>query len=195
MDGIEEYANYFLPELLSAKAVPNFGSLLRKVCDAVGISQSKLEVYAQAEYEQLQKAGFIFPDASPGSLLQEVVSRVIRGKQPPSFMQTYIWITVIKRYYNDPRVEAIFDSMDLEVPKFDQDLEDALWALSGHQKPDAVVRAAIKYRNFSPVPRRLPRNADITPQTDANMKIVHRITKDLKDLADLHIKPKPELQH
>lgn len=197
-DEAEKYENYYLPELLSEKAVPRFGTLLRQVCDAVGISQPKLEAYAQAEYEQLEKAGFfsVFPDTPPSSMLQEVISRVIRGKQPPSYSQTYIWITVIKRHYNDQRVKDIFERMDLEPPKFDPELEDALWALSGHQPPKAVVKAALAVRDFSRVPRRLPKGVNLLPQTDANLQIVQRATKDLSGLQpDFKKVQEPELQH
>lgn len=182
----EKYIQSILPELLNGKAIPRFGTLLRQVCDAVGISQPKLEAYAQAEYDQLEKDGFfrLYPNANRGSMIQEVISRVIKGKQPPSYCQTYIWIKVIKAHYNNPKVKVIFDDMDLEMPEFTSELENALWTLSGHQSPQAVTKAVFDFMDFSPIPRKLPRGVDITPQTDANMQIVQRITKDLAKIKE-----------
>jgi len=180
----EKYFGFFLNELMHGNPVLRFGTLLRGACDAVGLTQPLLEKYGQAEYAQLEANGFITPDDPVSSMLQEVISRVLRGKQRPSYTQTYIWITVVKRHYNDPRIKEIFDDKGLEMPVFTPELESALWTLAGYSSPQEVIKASYAFKDFSPIPRRLPRGTEIIPQTDANLQIIHRDTIDLAKLKE-----------
>ncbi len=187
----DKYLGFYLNELMHGNPILRFGTLLKQVCDATGVTQSLLEKYGQAEYAQLEKAGFITPDDPVSSMLQEVVSRVFRGRQRPSYIQTYIWITVVKRHYNDPRIKKIFEDKNLEIPEFTLELEEALWTLSGYSSPQEVIRASLAFRHFDHAPRRLPRGMDIIPQTDFDLQIVRRDTKDLAKVKEQEL----ELQY
>lgn len=180
----DKYIGFYLNELMHGNPIFRFGTLLKQVCEATGVTQSLLEKYGQAEYAQLEKAGFITPDDPVSSMLQEVVSRVFRGRQRPSYIQTYIWITVVKRHYNDPKIRKIFEDKNLEIPNFDQELEEALWTLAGYSSPQEVIKASFALRDFDHAPRRLPRGMEIIPQTDANLQIVNRVTKDLAKIKE-----------
>ena len=186
----DKYLGFYLNELMHGNPILRFGTLLKQVCDATGISQSLLEKYGQAEYAQLEKAGFITPDDPVSSMLQEVVSRVFRGKQRPSYIQTYIWITVVKRHYNDPDIRKIFEDRNLEIPEFTPELEAALWTLAGYSSPQEVIRASLAFQHFDHAPRRLPKGIEIIPKTDANLRIINRVTKDFAKLKE----QEPELQ-
>lgn len=186
----DKYIGFYLNELMHGNPIFRFGTLLKQVCEATGVTQSLLEKYGQAEYAQLEKAGFITPDDPVSSMLQEVVSRVFRGKQRPSYIQAYIWITVVKRHYNDPRIKKIFEDKNLEIPEFTPELEAALWTLSGYSSPQEVIKASLAFRDFDHVPRRLPRGTEIIPQTDFDLQIVNRVTKDLAKIKE----QEPELQ-
>lgn len=194
----EKSINDFLPTLIQGKPILRFGTLLRQVCEAAGITQPLLEKYSLAEYEQLKNAGFLESDvfdetdgqekSSRNGMRQSAISRTLTGKQRPSYIQAYIWIAVVKRHYNDPRIDQIFKDKGLELPKFDSNLEAALWTLAGYSSPQEVAAASFAFKDFSHIPRRLPRGTEIIPQTDANLQIVNRITKDLARMKE------PELQ-
>jgi hypothetical protein len=161
-------------QLLHEKPIPRFGTLLRQVCDSVGIKQPLLEKYGQAEYKRMEEAGsFIAKDAPPSSMLQQVISLVILGKQHPSYLQTFIWIKVIKAHYNNAHVKEYFSKKGLEMPVFTPELEEALWVLSGHYRPDAVQRTIDAFAEFDYVPRRLPRAVISPQQTDHNIHVPH----------------------
>jgi transcriptional regulator with XRE-family HTH domain len=184
----EKYFGFFLNELMHGNPILRFGTLLRAICEAAGLTQPLLEKYGQAEYAQLEKSGFITPDDPVTSMLQEVISRVLRGKQRPSYTQTYIWITVVKRHYSDPRIKKIFKDKKLEMPKFTPEIEDALWTLAGYSSPQDVIKVSYAFKDFSSIPRRLPAGTEIIPQTEP-LQIIHRDTKDLAKIKE------PELQH
>src|SRR5947209_11638091 len=173
IDGVKVGNNQYLYELIHGKPIPRFGTLLRQVCESVGIKQPLLEKYGQAEYSQMEQEGrLITEDDSPSSMLQQVISRVVTGQQRPSYIQTLIWIKVVKNHYNNERVKKYFKNKGLEMPVFTPELEAALWTLSGYQSPDAVNKTINDFAAFDHVPRRLPRGIDITPRTDADLQII-----------------------
>ena len=69
----DKYIGFYLNELMHGNPILRFGTLFKQVCEATGVTQSLLEKYGQAEYAQLEKAGFITPDDPVSSMLQEVV--------------------------------------------------------------------------------------------------------------------------
>lgn len=159
--------SYFLNELIHEKPIPPFGEALYKVCRRVGITQPLLEKYGEAEYAQMEAEGKI---SVQSSMKQQVISRVVTGLQAPSYTQTYIWLKVIKQHYENEKVIEYFQNKGLEMPVFTEEVEEKLWALSGHQSPRSVKRAADYFSSFDPVPRRLPRGMKNLPQTDPRIQ-------------------------
>src|SRR5712671_4660732 len=142
IDGVKVGNDQCLYQLIHEKPIPRFGTLMRQVCERVGLTQPWLEEKGQAKYRQMEEAGILVPaDAPPSSMLQQVISMVILGKQPPSYLQTLIWLTVIEEHYNNEAVIRYFHKKGLEMPIFTPELKAALWILSGHQSPEAVNKA------------------------------------------------------
>jgi len=158
---------YYLYELINEKPVSPFGEALYKICRRFGITQPLLEKYAEAEYALMEAEGKI---AVQSSMKQQVISRVVTGLQRTSYLQTFIWLKVIKQHYENEKVIEYFRNKGLEMPLFTEEIEDELWALSGHQSPKSVKRAVDYFSSFDPVPRRLPHAMSNLPQTDPRLQ-------------------------
>ena len=182
----------YLQELIQGKPIPRFGTLMRQVLDGIGVNQVLFEKRAQAKYdafmfekygkqayERMKEDGTI-PKEEQSSMLQQVISRVINGLQRPSYIQMLIWMGVIADLYNNESIKKWFRDNDLEMPVFSEEIEEALWALSGHQCPRKVNKVIADFSAFSNVPRRLPKDV----KTDANLQSMpHRKNPDTDALA------------
>ncbi|HEX3640658.1 MAG TPA: hypothetical protein VHV10_05155 [Ktedonobacteraceae bacterium] len=196
----------YLHELINGKPIPRFGTLMRQFCEAAGMNQPWLadkgqsmynemmiRKYGKERYEQMLEEGTL-PKEEQSSMLQQAVSRVIIGVQRPSYIQTYIWISVIEEHYNNEEIKRYFEWKGLEMPVFTEEMYQALWALSGHQPPDAVNKAVAAFSTFNHTPRRLPRSADsslASPRTEPNLPAAIRR---YRDTDKLNIKGIKELQ-
>jgi len=160
---------YYVRDLLHGKSAKSlFGDLLRRVCNAAGIKQTKLEKLARAKYTKLIERGYIDFEDELGSMDQTVISRVMNGKQPISYTQAYIWINVIKEHYNSREFQEVCRKKKLAVPDF-APLERALWTLSALASPEQIIEAYRATQDFSALPRvGEERNTDVLgriPQT------------------------------
>jgi len=173
IDPQEKIANNdsYFPELVHGKPVPRFGRFLKQICERSGLTQPGLEKKGQAKYRQWVLEGRIIDNSTQGSMLQQAISQVVLGRQQASYLQTLVWITVLEEHYNDALVIGYFKKKGLEIPVFTPEIKAALWALSGYQPPENIQKAINDFATFDHVPRRLPRGTDVTPRTDADLRI------------------------
>ena len=146
--------DYYVRDLLHRKPARKlFGDLFRRVCNAAGIKQMKLEQLAKEKYAKLIEKGYIDPeDDDLGSMDQSGISRVMNGKKAISYAQAYIWINVIKEHYESKEFREVCESKNLAVPDF-APLEQALWTLAGLSSPKQIVEAYQATMHFRSLPR------------------------------------------
>jgi hypothetical protein len=146
------HPEYYVRDLLHGKPAKSlFGDLLRRVCNAAGIKQTKLERLAREKYSKLIGKGYIDIEDELGSMDQTVISRVMNGKQPISYTQAYIWINVIKDHYASKEFKEVCRKKKLAVPDF-APLERSLWTLAGLASPEHIIEAYQATKDFNALP-------------------------------------------
>ncbi len=128
-------SNHTLSDLLH-NSQKKFGDLLRQICIAAGYTQAKLAREAQAEKYRLINACEIRPKDFTGSFEATVLSKIMKGEQPPTYYQVFIWIAVLKRHFASAEFAAICAGLGVDCPKFEPEWEYCLWYLSSFVPPD-----------------------------------------------------------
>lgn len=132
-----------MPETFSdlrAVAQARFASLLLQICEAGGLSQGKLARMAQADVRWLLGEGTLGSNDPIGSLGQPTISRILAGKQQPTYGQVYIFLRAIRAHYTSSELTRRCEKCGLSVPVFSREQELALWTLAGFCSPDELAR-------------------------------------------------------
>lgn len=125
---------------LRAAAQAKFASLLLKICEAGGLSQGQLARMAQADARQLLEIDTLSVDHSIGSLAQPTISRILAGKQEPTYAQVYFLMRAIRTHYASSELTRRCQERGLSAPVFSSEHELALWTLAGFCLPDDLAR-------------------------------------------------------
>lgn len=112
-----------------------FGDSLRDICEVAGLTQSELSKRAKVELKQLvSKDGKTPRD----SMEQPAISKVMAGLQEPTYIQVYIWLRVIRAWYESPILAHLCAAQEVDVPTFSPELERKLWRLAAFVPPDEL---------------------------------------------------------
>lgn len=87
-----EPSEAYLDNVISTKALPLCGALLRLVCTRAGITQTRLARDAKTWLRPGEKI----------DIYQPTISEVSQGKREPSYRQLWVWLRAIRAVYEDP---------------------------------------------------------------------------------------------
>lgn len=130
-----------LSELVD-QARRRFGELLRELCEASALSQGKLSRLAEEACDVMVDEGRVL-EGKVSSLAQPTLSLVMAGKTRPGYFQVYIWLHVLRAWYEGPELAALCKKRGVEVPVFSHALECDLWHLAGYATPTEIEEAYV----------------------------------------------------
>lgn len=122
--------------IASVEAKLLFGEILRDLCKKAGITQDELESESEQYKEYLVETYTVIPPERMGGFKQSAVSRVIQGKQPPTYAQVYVWWKILHGRLGDTG-----------LPK---DLRDDMYYLNGYTPPEGIVAAYYRHADKPP---------------------------------------------
>lgn len=97
----------YLASFLSNKHLEAFGSLFRKLCDIIDISQNKLSDISKKGYGELVDKNILKASANIGSLSHDSISNAQLGSIRPTPQQVYFWIILLKQCFSELNLEIL----------------------------------------------------------------------------------------
>ncbi len=123
-------------EIASVKAKRIFAEILRDLCKKAGITQDELEEKSEKYKEYLVETYPAIPEQAMGGFRQSAISRVVKGRQPPTYAQIYIWWKILHDKLGDAG-----------LPK---ELGDDLYYLNGYVPPEGILAAYYRHVKEEP---------------------------------------------
>lgn len=102
----------YLHDFLYNKHLSSFGSLFRKFCDIIDISQDKLSDISRLGYGTLIDKRTLSPGANIGSLAHDAISRMQLGSSRPTPQQIYFWIAMLEQCFKEINLEILPEAKD-----------------------------------------------------------------------------------
>lgn len=159
-----------------------FGELLREICEVSGFTQGKLAKEAKAERRRLIESGEIHPEDFVGSLEQPTISKVMAGTQEPTYLQVFIWLSVIKTHYKSTQLAELCENLGIAVPELTEEKVRMLWKLSSFISPEELKEIYEQSKNEKPMKykklidhkekRMLSTRQEVLPTTETNLSSI-----------------------
>lgn len=139
-NNISHERNLYIAEIFDIGAHKLFGQLLNFLCEEANISQNKLGTMAKDYRDYLISKGYIVYGCNTKAVDQSGISRVISGKRPLSYAQTYIWLKVLRNIFESDEYKRMCEEEGREIFKF-EDIEMDMWRLAFGGMPKEVIEA------------------------------------------------------